>query len=308
MSDVPVQLENVSRSFRRRRGSAITALNGVSLTLDDGDYAALLGPNGSGKSTLLRILCGSVRPDSGDVRIFSFPPGSAEAARLRGVVFQSPAIDPLLTIRENLRLQASLVNLPHARTRIDQVAAMFGITDRLDDRCGSLSGGLQRRVDLARAMLAGPRLLLLDEPTAGLDPAARADFLDLVDRLRLDGGTTILMSTHLFDEAQRASRVLLMHQGALVRDGTPDALRAECGVRVIRAAIDAGDVLRSTGLALDPPANGQVVARQADDNPETIALAAHALAASGIAFEVGPPTLADVYFKATGRRLERSEP
>lgn len=306
MPDAPVHLDSVTHSFRRRRGSPVTALAGVSLTLGEGEYAALLGPNGSGKSTLLRILCGMVRPDSGVARIFSFPPDSAEAAQRRGAVFQAPSLDPLLTVRENLRLQAALVNLPDARTRITKIAESFGIASRLDDRCGSLSGGLQRRVDLARAMLSSPRLLLLDEPTAGLDPAARADFLDLIDRLRRDGGITILMSTHLFDEAQRASRVLLMHGGTLVRDGSPGALRAECGVRVIRAAIDAGPVLRSAGLSLEPPSSGQIVARQADDDPDAIARAAHALAAAGIAFEVGPPTLADVYFKATGRLLEEA--
>jgi ABC-2 type transport system ATP-binding protein len=147
------------------------------------------------------------------------------------VVFQDPALDENLTVRENLRFQASLYGLHGAdlRERIDLLLSRLDVADRADDAVADLSGGLRRRADLARGLLHRPDLLLLDEPTTGLDPAARRTFWTAIGRLREAEGTTMLMATHLMDEAERCDRVGILSDGALVADGAPDALKAELG-------------------------------------------------------------------------------
>ena len=173
---------------RSRRSKPVRALDAVSFTIEPGAHVALLGPNGSGKSTLLRVIAGLQALAGGSIQ---------RRPDLRfGVVFQSPALDPLLTVRENLRLQAALSAMPHPDDHIENLCAEHGLEDRLSDRVKTLSGGLARRVEFVRAILGEPDLLLLDEPSVGLDLPARAALLGAIEALRTERPEiAVVMST-----------------------------------------------------------------------------------------------------------------
>ncbi|MEM6335280.1 MAG: ABC transporter ATP-binding protein, partial [Bacteroidota bacterium] len=195
-------------------GTERPAVDEVSFTVPVGSLFGLLGANGSGKSTLMSILATLRQPAAGHVWVegvdLSVQP---DVIRSRiGVAFQQPALDRHLSVRENLRLHGAMLGVP-ARdlpNRIEAVLADFRLADRADDSVGTLSGGLTRRADLARALLAEPSVLLLDEPTTGLDPVARAEFWDILSRLRAQRNLTILVSTHLMDEAERCNHLALL--------------------------------------------------------------------------------------------------
>ena len=243
MSASAVDIQGVTHRYGQHE-----ALRSVTLDVPTGALYGLLGPNGSGKTTLFRILSTLMPPSEGDARVFGLDTTQRpEAVRNRlGVVFQDPALDEALTVRENLRFQASLYGLNGAdrRDRIDELLARLDVTDRVDDPVKALSGGLKRRVDLARGLLHRPDLLLLDEPTTGLDPAARRAFWTAIDRLREAEGTTLLLATHLMDEAERCDRVGILSDGALVADGTPAALKAELGDQTLWVETDDPAALR----------------------------------------------------------------
>jgi ABC-type multidrug transport system ATPase subunit len=214
-----------------------------------------------------------------------------------GVVFQNPSLDPILTVRENLAAHAAILGAP--RGAVERSAELVGVTDRLDDRVGTLSGGLARRTDLARAILHEPELIILDEPTTGLDHDARASFLDALERLRGERTLTLILSTHLMDEAERADEVVLMCRGRVVASGPPDDLRRELGRHLIRAS-DTPSV-RSVVAGLEIKPRGRQIVVSGDESG--VAEAARALVAADLSFEFGPPTLGDVYLHATGHDL-----
>lgn len=323
MTAPAIQLANLSKTYPALGGQPPrTALDNLSLSIAHGERVALLGPNGSGKSTLLKLLSLSHAPTSGQLSALGTPlapapPESARRAYLAalGVVFQAPGLDALLTIRENLATQAALVGLSRApaAARIAELGRALAIDDRLDQRVGTLSGGLARRADLARALLHHPRLLLLDEATTGLDPAARAAFMDVL--AALPPTTTILYTTHLIDEAERASRVIMMAEGRIVADGPPLALRSALGGHLIRIAHspDNQPAFAAASLALHNAGfvsalNDAHTFRPHATTPDALEHAAALLARSGLAFEIGPPNLADAYLAATGATLTTPAP
>jgi len=226
-----LDLRNITATYP---SSTRPALDDVSLAADR-QLVALLGPNGSGKSTLMRVLVGLHQPASGQVV-------SPADRRGLGVVFQTPAIDDLLTVRENLTLAAALCAQSRAASaeRLDQLTQRIGLSDILSTRCARLSGGQRRRADLARALMGRPTLLILDEPTAGLDIDARARFWSTLDAIRRDEHLTILAATHLGEEAERADRVVLLREGRLIVDASPDQLRQPLGRRVARVDLRPG--------------------------------------------------------------------
>lgn len=322
-------LTGLNKTYRAtRRSPERRALDGVSLAIPAGQWVALLGPNGSGKSTLVRIVSGADVPDTGSARIFGIDRtrGNPRAAAARlGVAFQHPGLDPMLTVRENLAGQAALFGLTGRgrEERVADVAERLGIADRLRDRVSTLSGGLQRRVDLARALLHEPDLLILDEATSGLDYQARSAFLDAIRSLHAGGRgaglqLTILMTTHLMDEAERAGRVVMMAAGRIVADAPPADLRSSVGGRLVRASplpgIDAEQtrtLLSGAGLSVSDGDRGTLIGRAPADPSlagAAVERAAAALLRLGAAFEVAPPTLGDAYLALTGTGLEAELP
>ncbi len=201
-------------------------LTGISLGVAPGTVTGLLGPSGSGKSTLIRSIVGVQRITSGSVRVLGLSAGSSALRANVGYVTQELSVYRDLTVRANLRYFAAILGVD--RGHVDQVLEDVSLTDRSDARVGNLSGGQQSRVSLATAMLGNPRVLILDEPTAGLDPVLREDLWSLFHRLG-ESGVTLLISSHVMEEAMRCQRLLLLRDGRLLADDTPSGLLRRTG-------------------------------------------------------------------------------
>ncbi len=282
------------------------ALKDLSLEVSAGSIFALLGPNGSGKSTLFRLISTIARLQAGDIHVFGKSP-KVDLAAVRssiGIVFQSPSLDRKLTVLENIRCQAALYGLGGAalKSRIDEVVQQLGIADRLSTIVEELSGGLKRRVELAKGILHRPRLLLLDEPSTGLDPAARLDLWHALEQLRAEYGVTVLLTTHLLEEADKADRIAILHQGHAVAVGSPMQLRGELGAQVL--SIQTSD--QSAVLAW---LSARSVTAQQFDNQlrvtgtsaaELVAPLAQDFGTRIQSLTLGQPSLEDVFVARTG--------
>ncbi len=236
---------NGPRPMLRVRGAQksygrVKALDGVDLAVGEGEFVALLGPNGAGKTTLFQLLSGLFVADAGTIEVLGHDIGRDPVPALAGIgiVFQQSTLDLELSVRGNLRFHARLHGMSRARaaTRIAEEAGRIGLTERLDDRVRTLSGGTRRRVELARALLHEPRVLLMDEPTVGLDPASRRDLLAYVRDLCRERGLGVLWATHLVEEAEAASRVVVLHHGHVLREGRPADLLDEGHVGTLAEA------------------------------------------------------------------------
>lgn len=236
-----ISVENLVHRYGDR-----VALNGVSFDVRPAELFGLLGPNGSGKTTLFRILSTLMVPSAGQARILGFDVAH-DPARVRrqiGVVFQAQSVDLKLTAHENLWHQGHLYGLRREslERRINEVLSRVGLADRAGDLVETFSGGMQRRVELAKGLLHHPGVLLLDEPTTGLDPGARRDLWQYLQMLRDEEHVSVLVTTHLMEEAERCDRLAIMSEGNLVALGTPAELKSEIGgdVVILEAAGDAG--------------------------------------------------------------------
>ncbi len=300
---------NVDR-LGHRYGERV-ALDDVSFAVASGEIFGLLGPNGGGKTTLFKIVSTLLLPAEGTVRVFGDDVARDPAAvrRRLGVVFQHPALDGRLTVEENLRHQGHLYGLSGRplSVRIGEVLARVGLDDRRRDMVATLSGGLQRRAEVAKALLHRPQLLVLDEPSTGLDPAARRGIWQDLSALRREEGTTVILTTHLMDEAAACDRVAILDLGRLVALDTPEALTATIG----------GDVVQVTtrdpqGLAARVASRFGVRAKVVDGKVQIERDRAHEFIAELVesfpgeidAVTFGKPTLEDVFVQFTGRRLE----
>lgn len=287
-----------------------TALDDVSFSVAGGEIFGLLGPNGSGKTTMFRILSTLMRPLSGRVRVFGADVADEPEAVRRsfGVVFQRPSVDPKLTVSENLRHHGRIYGLRGAAltARCDAMLGRFGLSERSGDRLETLSGGMQRRVELAKGLLHAPRLLLLDEPSTGLDPAARREFMRQLVDLRDRDGVTIVLTTHYMEEAERCDRVGIMNEGRLVKVDAPSSLVESVGGDVVVVHTD--DV---AGLQTALREQLQVEARCVDgslriERPrghELVRDIVEAFPAAVKSITYGKPTLEDAFIHVTGRRL-----
>jgi ABC-2 type transport system ATP-binding protein len=213
------------------------ALKDISFTVNSGEIFGLLGPNGGGKSTAFRILCTFFLPESGSVRIEGHDVATQPGAIRKkiGVVFQSSSLDRKLTVQENMKHQGHLYGLKGEllRYRISELLKRFGIADRAKELAETLSGGLRRRVEIAKAMLHRPSVLLLDEPSTGLDPSVRLELWNLLKELQQQDQVTVLLTTHFMEEAERCDRLAVLDQGELVSIGSPDELKQKVGGEVI---------------------------------------------------------------------------
>lgn len=287
------------------------SLQGVSFSVGTGDLFALLGPNGGGKTTLFRIVSTLLKPTAGSVEVFGIDAVNrpAEARRTMGVVFQSPAIDPWLTVLENLRHHGYLYGLSGSRLGrgIERALERFDLTPRAHDRASALSGGLRRRLELAKALLPEPRLLVLDEPSTGLDPTARRDLIRELVRLRDDAGTTVVLTTHLMDEAAACDRVGILHEGRLVGIGSPSALMDTIGGEVITiVATSDAPRLRDAIVArfgVEPTIVDDRIRLERRRAHEFVPTLVEAFPGEIASIAVGRPTLEDVYTHHTGSRL-----
>jgi len=227
-----IEVENLSHAYQQRQ-----ALDNISFDVSRGEIFGLLGPNGSGKTTLFRILSTLMPVTAGTVRILGHDLATEVKAirHLLGVVFQHPGLDAKLTVVENLRHHGHLYGLAGKtlRHRISELLERFGVSDRATERVEVLSGGLQRRVEIAKALLHSPRVLLLDEPTSGLDVAARRQLGDYLSVLAQTENMLVLLTTHLLDDAETCDRVGILDVGKLVALGEPDALKTQIGGDVV---------------------------------------------------------------------------
>ncbi|RIK72045.1 MAG: ABC transporter ATP-binding protein [Planctomycetota bacterium] len=292
------------------RYGARVAVNDLSLEVAAGEVFAFLGPNGSGKTTLFRLLSTLIPLQRGAAAVLGcdLSRNVAAARRAMGVVFQSPSVDKKLTVAENLQYHGRLYGLAAAElaSRRDELLAAVGLADRAGDRVETLSGGMRRRVELAKCMLHRPRLLLLDEPSTGLDPGARSDLWHYLSRLRQQDGTTIVLTTHLLDEADRADRIAIMHRGALAALGAPDELRREVGGDAITIETDRPGELAtaiSDRFGVQPAVVDGAVRLEQPEGHQWIPRLVEAFPADVRTITLGKPTLEDVFIARTGHRF-----
>lgn len=304
-----IQISRLSHSYGERR-----ALQSVSLDVKAGEFFGLLGPNGGGKTTLFKILSTLIEPQEGTAAIFGIDVASrpAEARMRMGVVFQSPALDKKLTVEENLWHQGHLYGLrgKDLDGRIREKLERVGLWDRRQTRVEELSGGLRRRTELAKGFLHHPDLLLLDEPSTGLDPNARREVWNYLESVRKTEGTTMVLTTHLMEEAEKCDRIGILDGGKLIAIGPPDELKAAIG----------GDVITATS---DKPAELQAQIRErfgvsavlVDDTlriekergHEFITQLVEAFPGRIQSIRLGKPTLEDVFVHHTGHRFTFSD-
>ncbi len=301
-----VSVESLSRNYGDR-----LALDGVSFRVSAGECLGILGPNGGGKTTLFRILVTLLTPSAGRACICGLDVTiERHAARRRiGVVFQSPSLDVHLTARENLRHAGHLYGLSGAslEDRVVDNLQRLDLADRADDLVKTLSGGLRRRVELAKAVLHQPAVLILDEPSTGLDPSARRQFWQELQELRRRTGVTILLTTHFIEEADRCDLVAILDRGRMVASGSPAELKGRIGGDCITIQCDhAADLSEriSRGLNCRCRLVEGDIRIEALEGPVLIARLMNAFAADVRAVTLGRPTLEDVFMQETGHRFE----
>lgn len=302
----PYAVEAVEVSFRY--GSR-KALRGVSLSVRAGELFGVIGPNGGGKTTLFRLLSTQISPHEGRAAILGYDVvrQAAEVRRRIGVVFQTPSSDGKLTLWENLLYQGNLYGMRGRGLRMaaERALALVGLRDRRDDLVQQLSPGLRRRLEIGKGILHAPGLLLLDEPSAGLDPGARLALWHLLRDLRKEG-VTVFLTTHHTDEADQCDRLAVLHEGAILALDAPGTLKGAVGGDVV--TVRAKDpqalepILRRRAAGLPVVQNGTVRVVQ----PRGHELAAYLLESRGeevLSVTVGQPTLEDVFFHYTGQGL-----
>jgi ABC-2 type transport system ATP-binding protein len=286
------------------------ALNGVSFDVRPAELFGLLGPNGSGKTTLFRILSTLMVPVAGRAVILGHNPAQDphELRREIGVVFQAQSIDLKLTAAENLMHQGHLYGLHGAplKKRIAEILGRVGLADRAKDKAETFSGGMQRRLELAKGLLHGPRVLLLDEPTTGLDPGARRDLWQYLRILREEEKVTTLVTTHLMEEAERCDRLVILNEGRVVALGTPAELKKEIGGDVI--VLETKDPERLAGrirtqFGIDTQVLETQVRMERENGHRFVLDLVQSFPGEIDSVSIAKPSLEDVFIRRTGHRF-----
>ncbi|HEX8824194.1 MAG TPA: ABC transporter ATP-binding protein [Archangium sp.] len=306
-----LQLDGLTRRFKER-----VALHGLSLAVGAGEIVGLLGPNGAGKSTTFQLLAGLLAPDAGRV-LFEGRPLSLHDPALRqrmGIIFQRSSLDDLMSARENLMLGARLYGLTgeRARARVEQMLRLIGLQDRGDERVSTWSGGMRRRLELARALVHQPRIVLMDEPTQGLDEASFRSFWTHLKALRDAEGLTVLLTTHRADEAEMCDRLAVLDSGRLVATDTPAALAARVGGDILTLEAREPEALVAElreRLDLDARLVEGKVQVEVEQGHALVPRLVEAFPAGRLAsVSLRRPTLADVFLQLTGRALGADQP
>jgi ABC-2 type transport system ATP-binding protein len=301
-----IQVQHLTHRYGDR-----VALSDVSFEVNKGEIFGLLGPNGGGKSTLFRILSTMMVPTEGRASVagLDLERNADRVRRHVGVVFQTQSLDKALTVEENLRAQGHLHGLSGATLRERMASAMerLGLTDRRRDRVDTLSGGLRRRVEIAKALLHRPQVLLMDEASTGLDPAARRDVSRHVETLRRNDGVTILLTTHILEEADRCDRLVLLHKGSIVAQGSPSELRSRIGGDVVELSSADGEELagkiRARFGVIPSVVDGQVRVEIANGH-RFITEVVEAFPGEIDSVGLHKPTLEDVFVHETGATID----
>lgn len=299
------------RGVEHRYGDR-TALAGVTLQVVEGAIFGLLGPNGGGKTTLFRLLSTLLPIQAGEISIFGrrVDRDAGEVRRLLGVTFQSPSLDRKLTVRENLTHQGHLYGLKGSDLsgRIDAALERFKVSDRARERVETLSGGLQRRVEIAKGLLHHPKVLLLDEPSTGLDPGARQEMWGHLERLRQETGVTILVTTHLMDEAERCDQLAIIDRGKIVAEGKPAELRSSIGGDCLTIQTRTPEELKeklSDELNLTAQRVGEALRLEDPNGAQLVGRVMERFGSEIQSISLGKPTLEDVFLQRTGHRFEQ---
>jgi ABC-2 type transport system ATP-binding protein len=321
-----IQAQGLTKEFRTAAGESVHALRGLDLTVRSGEIYALLGPNGAGKTTTLSILTTLLLPTSGTAIVVGYDVVSeaAEVRRHIGVTFQEVVLDQALTGRHLLDFHGQLYGQPtgERRAAISELAALVELTDVLDREVKSYSGGMKRRLELARGLMTRPQLLFLDEPTQGLDPQNREGIWRYIRRLRDEMGITLLLTTHYMDEAEQlADRVGIVDHGRMVTEGTPAALVSQLGadvvalqgegellplIRALQAEAYVAQVTHSRPANSDSPSTLQVVQVGVDQGDRRLVAVLNIAAAQGFqvhSVTVTRPSLGQVFLAHTGYAL-----
>ncbi len=303
-----IEVDNLSKRY-----GEVEAVKGVSFTVEHGEVFAFLGPNGAGKTTTIRMLCTLTQPTGGRALIDGYDVSTRprDVRQRIGLVFQEQTLDQQLTAEENLRFHAVLYGVPKAEVnpRIDRALGMVQLTERRGDLVSTFSGGMARRLEIARGMLHTPAVLFLDEPTIGLDPQTRALMWEDVLRLRKEEGVTIFLTTHYMEEAEYADRIAIIDQGKIVALDTSEALKRTIGADTVEMATGDDDLavknLEAAGFNVKR-GDDEVVAFVENGEAQVASI----IAAAGTPIrtvKVHRPTLEDVFLHYTGRQIREGQ-
>ncbi|MDA8380859.1 MAG: ATP-binding cassette domain-containing protein [Actinomycetota bacterium] len=304
-----IAVDRLSKSFGQ-----LEAVRQVSFTVAPGETFGFLGPNGAGKSTTISMLCTLLRPTAGRARVAGIDV-AAEPGKVRsriGLVFQDPTVDDYLTAAENLRFHGQLYGVPHAvlEPRMREVLEMVELVDRRNDLVRTFSGGMRRRLEIARGLLHSPRVLFLDEPTVGLDPQTRSHIWRYINSLRKIEHITIFLTTHYMDEAEYCDRIAIMDNGQIVVCDTPEALKQLVGRDRVEISTDDGDATISELAArfgLDASISEGAVTFFVANGEEFLPRLFAELSLPIRSVRVARPTLDDVFMTYTGRTIRDAE-
>jgi ABC-2 type transport system ATP-binding protein len=297
-----------------KRYGQLEAVRGIDLEVKHGEIFGFLGPNGAGKSTTISILCTLLVPSGGTAKVAAIDVVQ-DPARVRqriGLVFQDPSLDDQLTGRENLEFHAWIYSVPASERgkRIDEMLALLQLTERAGSQVRTYSGGMKRRLEIARGMLHQPQILFLDEPTLGLDPQTRQSIWAHLNELRATKGITIFMTTHYMDEAEYCDRIAIIDKGKIVALGTPDELKAMVGGDVVTITSSRGDEAAAeieTRLGVTPIRDNGSLRMEVPDAKVFVPRLVRELEAPVDTVTLRRPSLDDVFLKLTGRAIRDEE-
>jgi ABC-2 type transport system ATP-binding protein len=312
-----IQAWNLRKTYK----GGVQALDGLGFEVEAGTIFGLLGPNGAGKSTTVKILTTLSRADSGEARVAGLDVvhDAEQVRRSIGVVGQRPGLDPDSTGRENLEMQAELYGIvgPARRRRVETLLERLGLAGPADRLAKTYSGGMQRRLDVALGLVHRPQVLFLDEPTTGLDPEARAELWQEIERLARDEEMTILLTTHYLEEADRlASRLVIVDRGRIVAEGTPDALKSELRGDTVHVELvestngDAAAAVRRLPGVSELSVEGRLLRARVDNGAAAIPSVITALEQGGLrvaSATIARPSLDDVYLRHAGRSFHQAD-